>query len=138
MYISTALKILLSYCTRVVAIAQVCLFARYSHTARGTCLLALPVSRRGSVTCAQQVQMSSKVGRRRASESRIATLWPIKVLSVLFDPTLLLSPLCPPAVRDFGAHAGADVQTQDLQPQPQRLPQDLSLPEMAEDGGTAR
>lgn len=49
----------------------------------------------------------------------------------------MASPLfLPLAVCDFGAHAGADVQTQDLQPQPQRLPQDLSVPEMAEDGGT--
>lgn len=39
---------------------------------------------------------------------------------------------------DSRAHAGADVQTQDIQPQPQRLPQDLPLPEMAEDGGPTR
>jgi len=58
------------------------------------------------------------------------------------DPLILnLIPVfvfLPPAVCDPGAHAGADVQTQDVQPQPQRLPQDLSLPEMAEDGGTTR
>lgn len=52
--------------------------------------------------------------------------------------TLCPSVFPPPAVCDFGAHAGADVQTQDIQPQPQGLPQDLPLPEMAEDGGTTR
>lgn len=51
---------------------------------------------------------------------------------------LLLSVLFPAAAVCYsGAHAGADVQTQDIQSQPQRLPQDLPLPEMAEDGGTA-
>lgn len=43
----------------------------------------------------------------------------------------------PPAVCYSGTHAGADVQAQDIQPQPQRLPQDLPLPEVAEDGGAA-
>lgn len=52
--------------------------------------------------------------------------------------TRCLSLFSPAAVCDSGAHAGADVQTQDIQPQPQRLPQNLPLPEMAEDGGTAR
>lgn len=60
------------------------------------------------------------------------------LLSHLSSLTLCLSPFPPPAVCDSGAHAGADVQTQDVQPQPQGLPQDLPLPEMAEDGGTTR
>lgn len=69
-------------------------------------------------------------------------MWPIgvflKTIDCVWSLTFLLSLLFPPAVCDFGAHAGVDVQTQDIQPQPQRLPQDLPLPEMAEDGGTTR
>lgn len=37
-----------------------------------------------------------------------------------------------------GANAGADVETQNLQPQSQRLPEDLPVSEVAADGGTAR
>lgn len=58
--------------------------------------------------------------------------------NVLISVLLPLSLFPLPAVCDSWAHAGADVQTQDIQPQPQRLPQDLPLPEMAEDGGAAR
>lgn len=39
---------------------------------------------------------------------------------------------------DIGAHARVDVQTQDLQLESQRLPEDLPLPEVAENGGTSR
>lgn len=42
------------------------------------------------------------------------------------------------AMCDFGAHAGADVQTQDVQFEPQRLPEDLPLPEVAKNGRTSR
>lgn len=37
-----------------------------------------------------------------------------------------------------GAHAGAHVPAQDLQPQPPGLSQDLPVPEMAENGGSTR
>lgn len=41
-------------------------------------------------------------------------------------------------VCNTGANAGADVETQNLQPQSQRLPEDLPVSEVAADGGTAR
>lgn len=47
-------------------------------------------------------------------------------------------PSLPQAMCDIGAHAGVDVQTQDLQLESQRLPKDLPLPEVAENGGTSR
>lgn len=37
-----------------------------------------------------------------------------------------------------GANAGTDVETQNLQPQSQRLPEDLPISEVAADGGTTR
>lgn len=46
--------------------------------------------------------------------------------------------LFPKAMCDFGAHAGADVQTQDVQFEPQRLLEDLPLPEVATNGSTSR
>ena len=42
------------------------------------------------------------------------------------------------ALCHLGAHAGADVQTQDVQPQPPGLPEDLPLPEVAAHGGSPR
>lgn len=37
-----------------------------------------------------------------------------------------------------GANARANVPTQDLQPQPERLSKDLSVPEVAKNGGPSR
>lgn len=37
-----------------------------------------------------------------------------------------------------GAHAGAHVKAQDLQPQPPGLSEDMSIPEMAENGSPTR
>lgn len=42
------------------------------------------------------------------------------------------------AVCHPGAHAGAHVKTQDLQPQPPGLSQDMSVPKMAENGSSTR
>lgn len=42
------------------------------------------------------------------------------------------------AVCDPRTHAGAHVQTQDVQPQPQRLSEDVPVSEMAAHGGTSR
>ncbi len=39
---------------------------------------------------------------------------------------------------DPGAHAGADVQTQDVQSESPRLSEDVSVPEVAEDGRSSR
>lgn len=41
-------------------------------------------------------------------------------------------------VCNTGANAGTDVETQNLQPQSQRLPEDLPVSEVAADGGPAR
>lgn len=50
-------------------------------------------------------------------------------LSFLFMPSVVCYP---------GAHAGADVQTQDVQSESQRLPEDVSVSEVAEDGRSSR
>ena len=62
------------------------------------------------------------------------SLWCVGcVLYLLTVLCAVVAALCHP-----GAHAGADVPAQNLQPQPQRLPEDVPLPEVAEDGGTTR
>lgn len=99
---------------------------KQSHSKRDPCVKVL---HRADV-----LQRGSKTGQPLLYSEAVAS----EGISLVFDLTFLLPLLCPPAVCDLGAHAGADVQTQDLQPQSQRLPQDLPLPEMAEDGGTAR
>ena len=45
--------------------------------------------------------------------------------------------MCLSAVCHSGTDAGADVQTQGLRPQPQGLPQDHPVPEVAKDGRPA-
>lgn len=48
------------------------------------------------------------------------------------------SPAVSAVVCHPGAHAGAHVKAQDLQPQPPGLSQDMPIPKMAEDGSSTR
>lgn len=90
-------------------------------------------------------QLSKNITRCGLSNS---TLNYLRVRLFLFDPwfkpswreltSYFYSFTFPEAMCDFGADAGVDVQTQDLQLKPQRLSEDLSFSKVAKDGSTSR